>query len=397
MDDFPLSTRGGRFRRLGMLLAAAVALGGAGCSSLLRSGPSGLQQMNAVPVLVEEGDRASLVAATHESLRYFERLPDDRPIAFGSASVSAREMRASLTGLLDLLATNPSPPALAQELDRRFVAYRARAPEGVLFTGYYLPTLPARRTRDAHFRFPVLGRPPDLVTVGLADLGAPCACRESLVGRVVNGGLKPYFSRREIDEGAGRGGTVLAWVEDDVGLFFLQIQGSGVLTFPDGSSRTIGFAASNGHPYVSIGRVLVERGALTLDQASMQGIRRWIDAHPGERDRVLHANPRYVFLRELNGPPVGSLGIAVTGGRTIATDPSVYPPGALALVRVPPAASSPGITGLVFNQDAGAAIRGPGRVDVYLGAGDDAATTAGRLRSPGELYFLAPRSGSAAR
>src|SRR4029434_8300391 len=124
--------------------------------------------------------------------------------------------------------------------------------------------------RDARFRIPVLGRPADLVTAALADLGAPCACREQVVGRLVRGALAPYFTRAEIDAGAAGSAPVLAWVEDAVGLFFLQVQGSGVLTFPDGSRRTIGFAASNGQPYVSIGKVLIERGELTLDRESIE-------------------------------------------------------------------------------------------------------------------------------
>jgi membrane-bound lytic murein transglycosylase A len=125
----------------------------------------------------------------------------------------------------------------------------------------------------------------------------------------------------------------------------------------------------------------------------MQGIRRWIAAHPDERERVLHANPRYVFFRPLAGGALGSLGVPVTGGRTIATDPAIYPPGALAFVRVPapPTAPADTLSRLMANQDAGAAIRGPGRVDVFFGEGPAAEARAGRLRSNGELYFLAPR------
>jgi membrane-bound lytic murein transglycosylase A len=327
-----------------------------------------------------------------ESARYFARLPPDRVVAFGPTSRSAGEMRAALESFAAFLATQPTPAALGAEIARRFETYRAAPAGGMLFTGYYLPTLPARSKRDARFRVPVLGRPSDLVAVSLGDFGSPCACQEKLAGRVVNGTLAPYHSRAEIDAGAARDVAVLAWVEDAVGLFFLQVQGSGVLTFPDGSRRTIGFAASNGHPYVSIGKVLIERGELTLDQASMDGIRQWIATHPAEEARLLQTNPRYVFFRELAGPPLGSRGVPVTAGRTIATDPGVFPPGALAFIQLPPTATSPGLARFVLNQDAGAAIRGPGRVDVYFGADDDAAATAGRLRSPGELYFLAPRS-----
>jgi membrane-bound lytic murein transglycosylase A len=300
-------------------------------------------------------------------------------------------MRESLAGLLDYLAANPSAQDLAAELERRFVVHQATPPGGVLFTGYYLPTLAARRQRDSRFRVPVLGRPPDLVTAALADLGAPCACREQVVGRVAAGTLAPYYTRAEIEARAIDTAPTLAWVDDPVGFFFLQVQGSGVLTFPDGSRRTIGFAASNGRPYVSIGRVLVERGEVALEGASMQGIRDWIAAHPAEADALLHSNPRYVFFRPLDGPPVGSLGVSVTAGRTIATDPSVFPPGARAFVRVPARGADPALARLVLNQDAGAAIRGPGRVDVFFGAASDADATAGRMRATGELYVLAPR------
>jgi membrane-bound lytic murein transglycosylase A len=389
MVIFPLSTRASRAITVAV---AAVVLIATGCAPLVRKprGPA-LHEVSAMPHATDDGSRPALVAAAGESLRYFERLPADRVVQFGATTRTAGAMRASLAAFVAYLATNPSSEALAVELGRRFEVHRATPPEGVLFTGYYLPSLPARAARDAEFRIPVLGRPPDLVTAALEDLGAPCACREQVVGRVVRGALAPYPSRAEIEAGAAAGAPPLAWVADSIGLFFLQIQGSGVLTFPDGTERTIGFAASNGRPYVSIGKLLVDRGELALERASMAGIRDWIARHPAEGARLLHENPRYVFFRPLDGAPVGSLGVAVTPGRTIATDPAVFPPGALAFVHVPATGANRPLSRLVLNQDAGAAIRGPGRVDVYFGAGPEAEATAGSLRSPGELYFLAPR------
>lgn len=389
MDIFTLSTRERSALGLAMLL---VVLSSTACAPVLRPPAGVLRKVSALPRIVDDGDRPALRAAVGESLRYFERLPADRVVPFGTATRTAAEMRAALSELSAFLATGPSPEALAAELGRRFEVLRATPPADVLFTGYYLPTLPARDARDARFRTPILGRPPDLVTVALGDLGAPCGCREPLVGRVVRGALAPYATRAEIEGGVTGGAPILAWVEDPVGLFFLQIQGSGVLTFPDGSQRTIGFAASNGHPYVSVGRLLVERGELALEQASMANIGHWVASRPEEGPRLLRENPRYVFFRPLDGPPVGSLGVPVTGGRTIATDPAVFPPGALAFVHVPATGPSRALSRLVLNQDAGAAIRGPGRVDIYFGAGTEAETTAGRLRSPGELYFLVPRT-----
>jgi len=355
-----------------------------------------LAPVASLPPLVDDGDRSALAQAARASLAYLDRLPAEQPVAFGAGRVTVAEMRTGMRSLLALLDAAPDPEALATELGRSFTVYRASPPGGVLFTGYYVPALPARATRDARFRFPVLGRPPDLVTIALERMGAPCGCREQLTGRVVAGRVEPYPTRAEIERGAAPRGPVLAWVDDPVALFFLQIQGSGTLVLPNGTRRRIGFAASNGHPYVSVGRLLIESGRLPRDQASMQDIRDWAAAHPEERDRTLQANPRYVFFRPLAGQPVGSLDVPVVGGRTIATDPALYPPGALAFIRVPDAPrpgddTARGLARLVLNLDAGAAIRGPGRVDVFFGEGAEAEAIAGRLKSRGELYFLAPR------
>jgi len=179
-----------------------------------------------------------------------------------------------------------------------------------------------------------------------------------------------------------------------IALFFLQIQGSGRLVLPDGARPLVGFAASNGRGYVSIGKLLVDEGHLTLDEASMGGIRRWIAAHPDERERVLHANPRYIFFARLAGEPIGSLRVPVTAGRTIATDPAVYPPGVLAFVHVPATTQPPtaALSRLVLNQDTGAAIRGPAHVDIFFGEGPESETRAGRLHTNGDLFLLVPRT-----
>jgi membrane-bound lytic murein transglycosylase A len=391
MDAFTVSTRA---RRVAYAVAALTVLVLGACGPTVRSPATPLRRLTTVPAFTDDADPASLAAAVDASLRYFDRLPPDRVVGFGPATRTTADMRAALEDVEALLASPLAAGTLGAEIARRFDVYRATAEE-VLFTGYYLPTIAARATPDARFRIPIHARPTDLVTVALGDFGAPCACREQVVGRVVGNKLGPYYTRAEIDAGALGASPVLAWVEDAVGLFFLQIQGSGVLVYPDGRRRTIGFAASNGHPYVSIGKLLVDRKALPLEQASMDGIRAWIAAHPDEGARLLQENPRYVFFRELEGQPLGSLGVPVTAGRTIATDPAVFPPGALGFVRVPAAGPSTALARFVVNQDTGAAIRGPGRVDVFFGAGADAAAAAGSLRSQGELYFLVPRAPAA--
>jgi len=373
-----------------LLLACAAVVA---CRAPLRPAPppsAALIRVDAPPPLVDDGDRAALAAALRASVAYYRRLPPQHGIVFAATVVAAERMASTLEAFGAVLAGNPAPESLAAEIQRRFVVYRASTSAGVLFTGYYLPLVPARAAPDARFRFPVLGRPPDLVTASLQDFAVACAPGERIAGRVANGRLLPYFSRAEIAAGATPGAPVLAWVDDPVALFFLQIQGAGTLLFPDGGRRTVGYAGSNGHPYLSIGKLLIDEGRLTPETASMQGIRRWIAEHPDERDRVLDANPRYVFFRPLTVPVPGSLGVPVTAGRTIATDPAIYPPGALAFVRI--AGTDPHLARLVLNQDAGAAIRGPGRADVFFGSGPDAEAIAGRLKNRGELFFLAPRT-----
>ncbi|MBI3769635.1 MAG: murein transglycosylase A [Deltaproteobacteria bacterium] len=381
-----------------MLVGVALALGLApGCLPKPRlplPPPAALVRLDRHPPLLDDGDPATLAAAIRTSLEFYARLPPERLLAIGSERIPVARMHEALAALARFVDTRPSADALAHELDRRFRVYGA--PAGVLYTGYYLPLVEAREVRDERFRFAVLGRPADLVTVSLADFGGQPTAGATLVGRVDRGRLVPYAARAEIEASGAPNAPVLAWVDDPVALFFLQIQGTGWLAFADGSRRLVGFGASNGQPYVSIGKLLVAEGKLAAEEASMAGIRRWVAAHPEERDRVLYANPRYVFFRPLAEKPLGSLGIAVTGGRTIATDPAVYPPGVLGFAYIPAkagvAAADEKLSRLVLNQDAGMAIRGPGRVDVFFGDGAEAEARAGRLRASGDLYVLAPRT-----
>jgi membrane-bound lytic murein transglycosylase A len=370
-------------------LLAVVALFG-GCRARLQPAAEPLVKVARPPVIADDGDRAALETAIRRSLDYYRHLPREQTFVFGSERVTVAQMEASLDGLLAVLAGNPPADRLAAEIQSRFVTHQAVTPGDARFTGYYVPTLAARLKPDSEFRFPILARPPDLITVETARFG-DAACRGDLVGRVHDGRLVPYFTRAEIERGV-TAAPVLAWARDPVDLAFLQIQGSGTLALPDGTRRGIGFAATNGHKYVSIGKVLADRGALTIDGASQAAIRDWVAAHPVEGTEVLHANPRYVFFRPHEGPAVGSLGVPVTAGRSIATDPALYPPGALAFIRLPAKGGTPELARLVLNQDKGGAIRGPGRVDLFFGSGDDAGVAAGRFKAQGDLYFLAPRT-----
>lgn len=256
-----------------------------------------------------------------------------------------------------------------------------------LFTGYYEPELDGARRPGGAFTTPLLSRPPDLVMVELG-LFRPAWRGERIAGRVVDGGLKPYESRAAIEQGAlDRYHLAFLWVDDPVAAFFLQIQGSGRVRLPDGGLVRVGYDGQNGQPYVAIGKLLVDRGELAADDVSMQAIRAWIKAHPEAGKALMAENPSYVFFREIAGDgPVGSEGVVLTPGRSLAVDRSFVPLGVPVFLD-----AGPGLRRLMVAQDTGGAIRGPVRGDVFWGAGAEAEARAGAMRARGVYYLLLPK------
>jgi len=251
-----------------------------------------------------------------------------------------------------------------------------------LFTGYYEPSLRGSRRPSARHRVPLFARPRDLVDGPRGP------------GRRVGGRWRPYWSRAEIARGAlRRSGRPLVWVDDPVDAFFLEIQGSGRVLFDDGSSASVHYAASNGHPYVAIGRVLVARGALAREAVSLQSIRAWLVAHPREAPAVMNANPSYVFFRLSDDVGAhGAEGVTLTPGRSLAVDRRFVPLGVPLFVDIAPLADDRPIRRLVVAQDTGGAIRGAVRGDLFWGAGPEAYDRAGRMRQRGRYWLLAPRA-----
>jgi membrane-bound lytic murein transglycosylase A len=273
------------------------------------------------------------------------------------------------------------------------------AAEGMV-TGYYEPVLAGSRTRSERFRYPVYGVPADLVAVDLESVN-PELKGLRLRGRLEGNRLVPYRTRAEIERGNGLQAPVLAWVEDPVELFFLQIQGSGQLALDTGGRLRLGYADQNGHPYRSLGRFLVERREMTLDQASMQGIKAWAAANPRKLREALDANPSYVFFREAPdssagpGPergPLGTLGVPLTAGYSIAVDQRHVPLGAPVFLATTMPLSSQPLERLVAAQDTGGAIRGAVRADFYWGSGAEAGALAGRMRQQGRMWILWPKN-----
>lgn len=262
-----------------------------------------------------------------------------------------------------------------------------------MVTGYYEPLLRGSRTRIKGFEQPVRGVPEDLLTIDLSAI-FPELKDKRVRGRLEGNKVVPYWSRAEItSRGEQLTGKTLLYVDDAVELFFLQVQGSGRVRLPDGSMVRLNYGDQNGHPYQSIGRVLVERGELKLEEASMQGIQAWARANPARLDDLLNANPSYVFFREVPNSkdgPIGALGVALTAERSIAVDPRSVPLGAPVFLATTRPNSAQPMNRLVMAQDTGGAIKGAVRADFFWGFGKEAGDMAGRMKQSGRLWVLLP-------
>lgn len=346
-----------------------------------------------------------------------EARPEPRyePVAFGelpgwAAGALAPGLQAFVAGCPRIPAASPLrgacdaaagvPPgdeaAARRFVEARFEAWALRSSNGTsegLVTGYYEPVLAGSRQKTARFRHPVYGAPPDLVSVDLAEV-YPELKGMRLRGRLEGNRLVPYWTRAHIDAREPFPAPVLAWVADPVELFFLQIQGSGQIDLGAGARLRLGYADQNGHPYRSLGRYLVDRGEMRLDQASMQGIQAWAAANPGKLREALAANPSYVFFREMppsEDGPIGTLGTPLAAGYSIAVDPRSVPLGAPVFLATTYPLSTQPLQRLVAAQDTGGAIRGVVRADFYWGSGAAAGAQAGRMRQQGRMWILWPR------
>lgn len=261
--------------------------------------------------------------------------------------------------LLVTIESEHDPAVRGRALARAFRPMRVREP--LLLTSYYEPEIAVSEEPDAAHRFPLYRRPPDLTS--------------------------PYYSRAEIDAGALAGrGLELAWTDDAFELFSLHVQGSGRARFPDGHVGGIRFAGTNGLPFRSLGLVMIQRGLLAREEASLFSIRRVMKTLPEAEQRALMAeNPRYVFFTMTDGSkgPVGSMGVELTAMRSVATDPELVPPGTIAYI------ATPTIRRFVVAQDTGGAIRGA-HADLFAGSGEAAEQFAGGQKERGMMWVLVP-------
>ena len=291
---------------------------------------------------------------------------------------------------------NPDTDATRRYFEQHFTPHQVLSDDGVeqgLMTGYYEPLLRGSRKPSSRYRHAVYGVPEDLLVIDLADV-YPELKGMRLRGRLEGRRVVPYYERAKIESGeAGVRGREIVWVDDAIELFFLHIQGSGRIALDSGETIRVGYAEQNGRPYRSIGRLLVERGELALDQASMQGIKAWARQHPAQLSELLYSNASYVFFRELpaigSGPP-GSLGVPLTPRRSVAVDARYVPLGTPVWVATTWPNSTRALNQLMLAQDTGGAIRGPVRGDFFWGYGEAAAREAGRMKQSVRMWLLLP-------
>jgi membrane-bound lytic murein transglycosylase A len=331
------------------------------------------------PLLLDDGDAASLRHAINQSLTWLRGQPQEQRLYFGTRVVSVAEQVRLLRRMLDLLSDDPSADVLEARVNAEFELLKSVGDKGrMTVTGYHEPIIDAAETKSAAYYVPIYGVPRDLVA----------------------GRRRAYLTRAEIEQGRlGDRAKPIAWARDPIDVFFLEIEGSGTLRFPGNHEMRVGYGATNGRPYRSIAWLLIREGKIAPEAMSMRALREWLNEHPEERQRVLQHNESFVFFRHSNRSPVGSLGVPLTPGRSIATDPQVFPRGSLAFIRSMRPFTLPSgqigwkpVTRFVLSQDAGGAIRGPGRVDVFWGRGPEAALAASDMKELGELYVVVPKT-----
>jgi len=337
----------------------------------------------AVPEFSDDLQGARLLDAVRRSLAYFEKQNLDRRVSFGPDAYPAAAVRRHLENVAAVLEGRLDGRDPFKTLAAISRPYQGAGKDSrVLFTAYYEPVLEGSRKPDPRYPVPLYRPPEDLVSRGSG---------------------RPYLTRHEIDRLgrlAGKGYEIL-WLKDPVEAFFLHVQGSGRILLEDGASLRVRYAANNGRPYRSIGEVLIQTGRLKPGEASAPSIKAYLRAHPDERDEILDANERYIFFEAVEDGlgPRGSLAVPLTEGRSIAADPAYYPRGALAWIETEaPILDENGrlkgwkpLRRFVLIQDAGGAIQGPGRADIFWGSGERAGLEAGYMRREGRLFVLAPK------
>jgi len=352
-----------------------------------------------LPIFTDDLDGKGLKNAIRVQINKLRKTDLEQKVKFGDMMIPRKRILRTLEEFLRLL-EEKGTRSLNSEIPKRFVIFQAvgvNQKKEVIFTGYYQPVLEARTHRDKEFKYPIYRLPPDLQVIDLGEIN-PKLKGEKIALRIEGNRIKPYFDRKAIDQSlvlSGKG-LELLFLKDFLDCYLLHVQGSGVLRVENGKEIKVRYAGSNCFPYVSLRELLVDRGLLKPEQTSFSAIRAYFHKHPEKMKEYLLQNPRYIFFEKYTGEVVGSEGVELTPERSIATDKSIFPGGGLALIITrKPLIDSQGkvirwepMVRFMVDQDAGAAIKGPGRVDIFWGTGKRAGEIAGSIKEKGKLYYL---------
>lgn len=307
---------------------------------------------------------------------------------FPVSGITHRRTLESLDAFAEMLDSGLRGPQLNQAIRERFDVYISIGCDDqgtVLFTGYYTPIFNGSLTRSDRFIYPLYKQPEDLIKGPTGEI---------LGRREADGTITPYPPRAVIENSGMLKGTEIAWLSDRFEAYIAQVQGSAKLRLPDGELTTMGYAANNGYDYESVAQALVRDGRIDGDKISLSSMIDYFKRHQDQIGMYISRNPRFVFFRKEGGPPLGCLNEPVTTLRSIATDKSIFPRASLTFITttLPQATGTSVInrqySGFALDQDAGGAIRAPGRCDVYMGVGDMAGRLAGQTYQEGRLYYL---------
>jgi membrane-bound lytic murein transglycosylase A len=348
---------------------------------------------------VPEAARGRLTRVTWQSLSGWgtdDPTPALDAFLQGCATLSSQPVWRHVCGASQMM-KNRRPAEVTRFFETEFEPYQvinADESDTGTITGYYEPLLRGSRTRTNEFRHPLYAPPQDLITVDLGEV-YPDLKNRRLRGRIVGNKLVPYLERGDIEADTNPlRGLELVWVDDSVESFFLQIQGSGQILLPDGSRMRIGYADQNGHPFRSLAGLLIRRGEIKAERASMQGIKEWAIRNPRKVQQFMNGNPSYVFFKELPNEltgPIGTLGVPLTAERSIAVDQRVIPLGVPVFLSTTFPSTRTELNRLMVAQDTGGAINGGVRADFYWGFGDAAGNQAGKMKQQGRMWVLLPR------
>lgn len=353
------------------------------------------------PPVMDSSTSEELLESIDRSLHYYQKAESAQSVTVGEDTYSNRQIQMSLSDFKNNLQQYGLNGNFFAYLRNNYDFYKSAARE-VLFTGYYEAMLKGSMEKSDRFKYPLYSTPDDLIRIDLHQFeilsNIPNLPRW-LRGRLTNSKrVVPYHSREEIDFQGELGGRDLEiyWIDNPIGVFFLHIQGSGIIQLESGETVRVNYDESNGHPYRAIGRWLVENNILPLKEITMQSIRQYLEKNPQKHEEIFSYNPSYVFFRTVKEGPMGAIQEPLTPFRSIATDLRLFPKGAICYIEteIPTFSGDGELTGwekhsgFYLNQDTGGAIKGPGRVDIFCGKGEKAEWIAGHMKQKGKIYVL---------